>query len=195
MDIRRQEPGNGEHGGSANGQEPDLVGRLFEAHADALFRYCLLELGNSSDAEDAVSETFARVIRNPPRQNRKLTGDPDRAWLFGIARNVVREQRRYRRRHPAHPIDALPEPEDRTLPEPTEQLIAQHDLEEIRGALEDLRDEHRQVLLLRFVGGMSSDEVGESLGKSAGAVRIQQMRALEALRQQLAARQLDEDQG
>jgi RNA polymerase sigma-70 factor, ECF subfamily len=195
MDIRRQEPGNGEHGGNANGQQPDLVGRLFEAHADALFRYCLLELGNSSDAEDAVSETFARVIRNPPRQNRKLSGDPDRAWLFGIARNVVREQRRYRRRHPAHPIDALPEPEDRTLPEPTDDLIAQHDLEEIRGALEELRDEHRQVLLLRFVGGMSSDEVGESLGKSAGAVRIQQMRALEALRQQLAAKQIEEDPG
>ncbi|MFP5225829.1 MAG: RNA polymerase sigma factor [Actinomycetota bacterium] len=81
------------------------------------------------------------------------------------------------------------------MPEPTENLIAEHDLEEIRGALEELRDEHRQVLLLRFVGGMSSEEVGESLGKSAGAVRIQQMRALEALRLQLETKRLEEDSG
>lgn len=159
----------------------DQVGRLFEAHADAVLRYCYVALGNLVDAEDAVSETFARLIRTGRRKGLPgVAGDPDRAWLFGIARNVVREHLRHRKRNlVAEPDMNLAEP----LQTGIEDLIAdREDVAVVREALAGIKPEHRQVILLRFAAGLTAEETGRILGKSPGAVRIQQMRALQALR-------------
>lgn len=167
----------------------ELVARLYERHADAVLRYCTLALGNRTDAEDAVSETFARLIRSPrrPTPARDLAGDPDRAWVFGIARNVIREQRRWKRRHPTDSTDvALGF--DRTQPGLEELASDREELEALRTAIEGLREEYRQVILLRFAAGLTSEETGQVLGKSAGAVRIQQLRALEQLKDRLVPR-------
>lgn len=164
----------------------DLVGRLYERHADAVLRYCTLALGSIADAEDAVSETYARLIRSPRRPTaHPVSGDADRAWVFGIARNVVREQRRWRRRHPTD-LTAVESGADRTQPSLDELASQQEELEQLRVAIDGLRDEYRQVLLLRFAAGLTSEETGQVLGKSAGAVRIQQLRALEQLKERLA---------
>lgn len=167
----------------------DVVARLYERHADAVLRYCTLALGNRVDAEDAVSETFARLIRSPrrPVASSDLTGDADRAWVFGIARNVIREQRRWKRRHPTDPTDVATG-FDRTELGLEELATEREELSALRAAIADLRDEYRQVILLRFAGGLTSEETGQVLGKSAGAVRIQQLRALEQLRERLGPR-------
>ena len=161
------------------------VGTLFDLHADAVFRYCYLALGSAADAEDAVSETFARLIRTRQRRAAPvaLLGDPDRAWLFGIARNVVREQLRHRRRHPvAEPDVNTCEPLQASL----EELASdREEIGRLRDALERIPREHRQLILLRFGAGLTAEETGQVLGKSPGAVRIQQMRALRTLRTHL----------
>jgi RNA polymerase sigma-70 factor, ECF subfamily len=162
-----------------------LVEHLFEAHANAVLRYCVLALGNTAEAEDAVSETFARLLKSPRRPDHvRVTGDADRAWVFGIARNVVREHRRWVRRHPRISLETQAF-EDPSSPNLDELAGAKEELEELQRALNGLRDDYRQVLLLRFAAGLTSEEAGQVLGKSAGAVRIQQLRALEQLRQQL----------
>ena len=165
----------------------DLVAWLFDRHGDAVLRYCRAGLRNPADAEDAVSETFARLLRSPrrPTPARGLEGDPDRAWVFGIARNVVREQRRWHRRHPVEVADVTLTI-DRTQPEPDELASDHEELQLLRDAIDGLREDYRQVILLRFAAGLTSEEAGQVLGKSAGAVRIQQLRALEALKDRLA---------
>lgn len=164
----------------------DDVGRLYDRHSAAVLRYCLVALGSFADAEDAVSETYARLLRakqiTPPRH--PVAGDPERAWVFGVARNVVREHKRWRRRHPSQPIP--PEATDRTALTLDELAIDSDELRSLRTAIDRLSDDHRQVILLRFAAGLTSDETGQVLGKSAGAVRIQQLRALEQLKLLLA---------
>lgn len=169
------------------GSHEDLVAWLFDRHADAVLRYCRVALRNPTDAEDAVSETFARLLRSPrrPTPAKGLEGDPDRAWVFGIARNVVREQRRWHRRHPVEIADVALTV-DETQPALDELASDNEELRLLRDAIEGLRDEYRQVILLRFAAGLTSEETGQVLGKSAGAVRIQQLRALEQLKQRLA---------
>lgn len=166
----------------------DQVELLFRSHGDVILRYCLFELGNLVDAEDAVSETFARLIRSPRRDNGAVEGDADRAWLFGIARNVIREQRRYRKRHPTHEIERLEDATDRTDLTPDDLVVQASESVAVREALQALKPDQREVLLLRFVAGLTSEEAGAALGKRAGAVRVQQMRAIEALRTQFLAR-------
>lgn len=170
----------------------DEVGILFDRHADAVFRFCFLSLGSVVDAEDAVSETFARVIRSPRHAApATLLGDPDRAWLFGIARNVVRELRRYRRRHRTEPMDTVLEYADLTSLSPADHATTATEIAAMRAALSTLREEQQQVLLLRFVAGLSSEETAKILGKSAGAVRVQQLRALKSLRERLGPNEVE----
>jgi RNA polymerase sigma-70 factor (ECF subfamily) len=170
-----------------SGDRGDTVARLYDQHADAVFRYCILALGSAADAEDAVSETFARLIRSRRRRAAPaaLPGDPDRAWVFGIARNVIREQLRYRRRHPTELADVTMTA-DTTQPSLDDIASDREELRVLREAMQGLREEYRQVLLLRFAAGLTSEETGQVLGKSAGAVRIQQLRALEQLKDRLS---------
>ncbi|MHB8511033.1 MAG: RNA polymerase sigma factor [Actinomycetota bacterium] len=162
----------------AQGGEQSALGELFDRFYDGVYRYAYVRLGSVSDAEEAAQETFTQMVRSISRLRRR--GPSFEAWLFRIARNVCADEqrRRYRRKEDSSrdlPHVAIPSAED--------HVVLQDENERLHKMLGSLPEEQRRVLELRFAGGLSAEDVGRVLGKSAGAVRIQQMRALQNLRQ------------
>ncbi len=151
------------------------------AYGSALMGYLTLRLGNRDDAADALSETFVRAID----KSGAFRGDAYafRAWLFSIARNVSTDQ--YRQRARLVVVPDRPEPRDQYEASGEEVALLRADVTEMRKGFSRLGKADREVLWLRVCSGLSAAEVGDVLGKKAGAVRMQQMRALEALRDEV----------
>lgn len=156
----------------AQGGDRDAFGELYRLHQAPVFRLARFHLPVSV-AEDAVAETFLRAWKGLPRY--RDTGAPFVSWLYGIARHVVADSLRERIR--VEPRDVLPE-RPTTEPATDDRIV-------LAAALATLPEEQRLVIELKFLAGLTNDEVGRALGKSPGAVNTQQWRALEALRREM----------
>ena len=164
---------------------PALVARAKEHDSDAweaiyrdvyprLLAYARRRLP-PDDARDAVSETMTRAVKAIERFEPKGYGFE--GWLFGICRHVVADAHRAAGRAPR---GAPPEVADRR--EPDEDLIRDEEAVAVRAAFAKLSEGDRELLELRVVGGLSSEDAAAALGKRPGAVRMAQARALERLR-------------
>ena len=129
------------------------------------------------DADDVLSEVFLQVARSLPR----FRGDEDhlRAWVFAIARNRVIDAHRRRASRPVVADVAVPE---RAAPEPSGPLDA-----ELLAALAQLTSDQREVVALRFVADLPLEEVATLTGRTEGAVKSMQHRALAQLARILTA--------
>jgi RNA polymerase sigma factor (sigma-70 family) len=148
------------------------------AYARALTGFLVLRLGDRDEAAEAVSETFLRALDRAS----SLRGGAEsfRAWLFRIARNVAHDRLRARQRA-GETAEPMADAADMLLADPDSDLIAAEDADLVRHALAGLDADDREILWLRVCARLSSAEVGEIVGKRAGAVRMQQQRALAAL--------------
>lgn len=149
----------------------DAFGELFRLHHASLYRLARAHVGDA--AEDVVAETFLRAWRGLERY--RPMGVPFVAWLYGIARHVVGDE--LRRRGRLRVVEAVPD-------RPSEPG-GEEDRVTLAAALRRLPDRQRQVLELKFLLGLSNEEVGRAMGKGPGAVNAMQWRALEALRRML----------
>lgn len=167
---------------------PALVARAKENDGDAwealyhhvyprLFAFARRRLP-PDDARDAVSETMTRAVKAIDRFEPRGYGFE--GWLFGICRHVVADQHRAAGRRPRKALD---EPTDRR--EPDEELLRGEEAAAVRVAFAKLSPADRELLELRVVAGLSSEDAAAALGKKPGAVRMAQARALEKLRAHL----------
>jgi RNA polymerase sigma-70 factor, ECF subfamily len=116
-------------------------------------------------------------------------GLPFVAFLYRIARNAAIDRARVRR-DPLLPLDDVPQSVGATN-DVERDAIAGTDKATLMAALSKLKAEHREVLVLRFLEGYSGIDVARMLGKSEGAVRILQHRAMERLRKAFGAAEAD----
>jgi RNA polymerase sigma-70 factor, ECF subfamily len=165
---------------TARGDE-QAAGELFDLYHARIYRYALAKLWNKENAEDVASETFARVLRDLDRF--KWRGAGFEAWLFRIASNLVTDQVRSRQRE--MPQDDAEFAETTELRTPEWAAIAGETTRELNGMLGVLPPDQREVLVLRFAGGLETDEIGAVMGRKANAVRQLQFRALEQLRDRM----------
>ena len=155
----------------------EAFGQLYERYAARLFGFLRASLNDPQDAEDLTVEVFIKAWQALPGYQPR--GLPFGAFLFRIARNALTD--RYRLRRQTETL--LPEDwADATQPDPAISLEARQQRGELARALQALRPEYRTVLALRFLAGLSPEETAAAMGKSNGAVRILQHRALAALR-------------
>lgn len=160
----------------ARGGDRDAFGELYREHHAAVFRLARFSLPPAA-AEDAVAETFLRAWAAIGRY--KDTGAPFRAWLYGIAKNVVAESHRNAKR-----IEPRSEPPDATVrfdQRETDRLA-------LAAAVEKLPTDQRYVIELKYLVGLGNPDVSRALGKSVGAVNALQWRALETLKRLMADR-------
>ncbi len=170
----------------------DAVDRALHGDADAweglylrirprLFALSMRRLGNREDAEDAVAETMLRAVRAASTFRWRDAGFD--AWIFRIGHNVVSDMLRSRSRRASVPagdagleIGAVDE----------DVMVLADEHAAVRRALERLPADDRELLELRLIAGLSSEEVAYVLRKRPGAIRTAQSRALARLRTYLA---------
>ena len=151
---------------------------LYERHVAAIFGYCYHRLGSREAAEDATSLIFTRALAALPSHR----GSSFRGWLFGIAHHVVADSLRgMRRTLPLDVASAVWDP----APSPEGTALADEAHLALAGALAQLSAQQRQVMELRLAG-LTSEEIGETLGCSRGAVDVAQHRAVLRLRRLLS---------
>jgi len=157
---------------------------VFDTYYVPIYRYAYHHLGNVQSAQDVTGEVFRRLleaVRDGKGPCRHL-----QAWLYRVAHNlVVDEQRRLRHRNhlplnTARAVAAEVDPEKEA-----EDRIAH---QRVRTALSYLTPDQRQVIILRFLEGLSIREVSLITGKPPGAVKALQHRALNRLRHHLQAK-------
>jgi RNA polymerase sigma-70 factor (ECF subfamily) len=160
--------------------DPKAFGVLFDAYWDDIFKYCYYHCGDWHTAEDAASEVFVKALANLRNFDPSTPGTTFRAWLYGIARNVVVSGYRQTAKQRQESLDG--QPELASSEQSTEELFLaaeQHD--ELRALLERLPDDQRQLLELRMAG-LNAAEIARTLGRSHDAVRKAQSRAVIGLR-------------
>jgi RNA polymerase sigma-70 factor (ECF subfamily) len=172
--------------------DPARFEALYRKYVAQVYSYAAYELRDRHDAEDATERTFLAALAHLPRFEERARPDDGegastfRVWLFQVARNVVAERHRTRRRRPETPLEAAA---DLTAPMDLETDVARRD--EARaalGAIDRLSGDRRRALVLRFVDEMSTAEIAGVLGRSEGAVRVLIHRALRNVARDLEGR-------
>ncbi len=166
-------------------RDPARFEALYRKYLAQVYSYAYYELGDHHEAEDATERTFLAALGALPcfgERARPADGEGAstfRVWLFRIARNVVANQRRARRRHPEAPIEAAALIAD---PLDVEGAAAQReDAAAAWAAVGLLPGDRRRAIVLRFVDEMSTAEIAGVLGRSEGAVRVLIHRALRSV--------------
>lgn len=156
----------------------DAAGFLFDAYHPRIYRYALARLGSPADAEDVASETFARVLSK--LDGFRWKGGGFEAWLFRIASNLIVDRARHRAKEHATDFDNHDTPSEAS---PEEVTLQREISRELRALLATLPADQREILLLRFAGGLDTYEAGAVMGRNANAARQLQFRALQNLRE------------
>ena len=154
--------------------DPARFVEIYERHVDRIYAFVTRRAENRAVAEDITSEVFEQALRTIPRF--EWRGVPVAAWLFRIAANALADHWRERARDAN---ETPPDVPDSSELEDIDRRIALYQ------EVERLPDLQRQVIQMRFVEEKSIREVAAALGRSEGAVKQLQLRALENLRKSM----------
>ena len=160
----------------------DALEELYLLHFDRIYSYLHMSVGNRHDAEDLTTQTFLKMLEAIGRF--RWRSAPFSAWLFRIAHNLAMDHFRAARR--TQPEEEVPEPpgsEEASAEDQAMQSIGRQSMLEL---IEKLSPEQQQVLTLKFVFNFPNAEVATILGKTEGAIKSLQHRALVSLQKQLA---------
>ena len=169
----------------------DALRDLIEAHQHRVIGTVAKMLGDEADAEDIAQQVFVRLWKSAGRYEptAKFT-----TWLYKITRNLVFNELRRRKRHPARSLDQPLDPDepDRTLQAPDPQakppstaLLDQEMQAAIQRAIDALPETQRLAIILRRYDDISYEEIGEILDLSVPAVKSVLFRARTELREKL----------
>jgi RNA polymerase sigma-70 factor, ECF subfamily len=160
--------------------DPAAFAPLYERYRDRVYWYLRTRTASADDAADLLQQVFLqaldRIDQYKPKQG------PFVAWLFGIARHVSSNHNR--RRRPTVPWDLVPEVlRPISNDDPESHALHNESLARLSDIFASLDRDRRELLVLRYVVGLSFAEIGPIVGKSEAATRQQVSRLLRALKE------------
>jgi RNA polymerase sigma-70 factor (ECF subfamily) len=157
--------------------DAEAFAELYRRHVTRVYRYHIAHTGNINDAEDLTSQTFMAALEGL----RSFRGSGSfAAWIMGIASR--KRALFFRGSKPEVSLEAALHVPNPGLP--TDKAAAQRlRMDHIRGALRQLSPDRSEALILYYFGGLSIQETGRVLGKSAAAVKMLLSRGLRDLRE------------
>ena len=152
---------------------------LYRAHLRDVYSYSYYRVGNHHDAEDLTEQTFLQAYRHFERALQESNGRPLRPWLIRIAHNLAANLYRDRARKPQTPID---DASTISATHTTEALVEDRDdLKRILECVQDLPDDRREALIMRFALGMDNREIARAMDRTDGATKVLIHRAIKQL--------------
>jgi RNA polymerase sigma-70 factor, ECF subfamily len=159
----------------------EALEELYLLHFDRIYSYLHMSVGNRHDAEDLTTQTFMKMLESIKRF--RWQSAPFSAWLFRIAHNLAMDHFRSSRRW--QPEEEVPEPAGDAEPSAEAAALQTIGRESMLELIENLSHEQQQVLTLKFVFNLPNADVAMILGKSEGAIKSLQHRALVSLQKQI----------
>jgi RNA polymerase sigma-70 factor (ECF subfamily) len=162
--------------------DPDAWGQIYERFSGPLFGFFLHQVRDREIAEDLTAGVFLEALQARTR----FYGDAGalRSWLFRIARNNLIDHWRRSQRARSESFHEVEEAElARSIPveDPEDTAIVSLDRERLRAGIDTLSADQQEVVLLRLTGDLTSAEIAAIVGKTVGAVKALQHRAIAAL--------------
>ncbi|MEW5961089.1 MAG: sigma-70 family RNA polymerase sigma factor [Chloroflexota bacterium] len=157
--------------------DPAALRALHQRFYEPVARYIQFKVGDPPTVEDLSGEVFVRVLEGLKRG--MAWRDSPQGWIMGIARNVVVDYYRQRERMKEVNLDERITSAENT--DPTYQTLARERQHLLTQAIQQLTDEQRDVIMLRFMEGMDINAVAKAINKTPGAIKGLQFRALRAL--------------
>ncbi len=156
--------------------------RLYHVHLTPLYRYLYTRLGDRSEAEDATQQVFERAWLSI-RGYRPKPGTSFKSWLFTIARRCVADY--FRKGSSTTNHVALDTQADELLDPgmgPEESALISDQVRAVLRLINDMPDETREVITLRFMADLTYREIGMTMDKTEAAVKMAAYRALDTIR-------------
>src|SRR3954469_12606415 len=167
--------------------ERDALEELYLIHFDRIYSYLHVSVGNRHDAEDLTTQAFLKMLESIKKF--RWQSAPFSAWLFRIAHNLAMDHFRANRRW--QPEEEVPEPEPDEVTSAETGALESIGRKSMLELIEDLSPEQQQVLTLKFVFNFANAEAATILGKTEGAIKSLQHRALVSLQKQLEKREAE----
>lgn len=170
----------------AKAGDGNAFAQLYEAYFERVYRFIFFRVTDEELAEDLCSQVFLKAWENLYRY--KPHG-PFLAWLYAIARNTVIDN--YRTKKQTVPLDeAAPfATHDDKL---DDQLQFLFEIQALREAMQHLTEEQQEVITLKFIAEYDTADIAKHMGKTEGAIRALQMRALQALGRVMRTKKIDD---
>lgn len=156
-------------------RDTGAYGELYDFYISRIRRFITFRVPRAEDAEELASEVFLRAWEYATSS---MVMNPG-ALFYRIARNLIADY--YRQRKLETGIDEIAEPAD---PDEIEERISDdQDKEKLLKYIKSLKEEYRDVLIMRYLDEMSISEISEALEKTNGSIRVTLHRAKKALQQ------------
>jgi RNA polymerase sigma-70 factor (ECF subfamily) len=172
-------------------RDPEVFGKLYDIYVDQIYRFVYFKVSSKEEAEDITAEVFLKTWQYINEMGANAI-DNLQAFLYQTARNAVIDF--YRTRGQKEELINRDETKEEQLKieivDPKQDLVEKvqlsSDIEEVKKALQKIKEEYREVIILRFVEELSVKETANVLGKTEGAVRVLLHRAIATLREIMA---------
>jgi RNA polymerase sigma-70 factor (ECF subfamily) len=157
---------------------------MYDLYADKIYRFIFFKIGNEEEAKDLTSSVFLKAW-NYININRLKDYDSLKSLVYKIARNAVIDYYRAASVQNNLPLDdelarRIPSESEESALESRAEIFS--DFELVRKKMAELKDEYREIIILRFIEDLSIGEIAKVVDKSKGNVRVLTYRALKALK-------------
>ncbi|OLP60616.1 RNA polymerase subunit sigma-24, partial [Salmonella enterica subsp. enterica serovar Javiana] len=164
--------------------DSEAFGLLYERYVDVVYRYVYVRVGSQQLAEDLTSETFLRALRR--MDSFSWQGRDIAAWFITIARNLITDNAKSARFRMEVSTPDMLDADPRVEAAPDNEVLERLRDERLLSAVKNLKPEQAECVVLRFLQGLTLAETAKVLGKSEGAIKQLQLRAVRALHRELA---------
>ena len=161
--------------------DEQALGALYDAYVDRIYRYIFYRVDGAEPARDLTADVFLRVVEGLPSYEYRSI--PFVAWLYRIAHARVVDH--FRQSSRVLDQEVIENVELSTEDDMDSSLMKAYHERKVRDAIKQLTPEQQQVVLLRFVEGYNLQKTAEALGKTIGAIKLMQHRALRTLSKEL----------
>lgn len=163
-------------------KDPESFGKLYDLYIDKIYRFIRFKVKTDEEAQDITSDVFLKTWQYVQESSRKI--ENFNALIYRVARNCIID---YYRKKSKENIVTVTEQFEEIIADRSSNLVddidLQIDFEQIEGKLKLLKEEYREVIILKYIDELSTTEISEILEKSKSNVRVLLHRALKTLKE------------